>query len=146
MVIVAGMEPYLLIKSLHVIAVVAWFAGLFYAPRLFVYHVERPEAAAVFQVMEYKLLRYIMLPAAVLTWVFGLALIMQAPYLMQMGWVHAKLGLVLLLTAYHASLEFHRANLAAGRNTRSGKFFRLYNEIPTLLLVAIVFLAVAKPF
>lgn len=140
------MEPYLLVKALHIIAVVAWFAGLFYAPRLFVYHVERPEASPVLAVMEYKLLRYIMLPAALATWVLGLALIIQAPYLMQMGWVHAKLGLVLLLTGYHASLEFHRANLATGRNTRSGRFFRLYNEIPTLLLMGIVFLAVVKPF
>ncbi len=140
------MEPYLLLKALHVVAVVAWFAGLFYAPRLFVYHVERPEAADVFALMEYKLLRFIMLPAAVATWVFGLALLAKAPYLMEMGWVHAKLGLVMLLTAYHASLEYHRANLAAGRNIRSGRFFRLYNEIPTLLLVGIVFLAVVKPF
>jgi putative membrane protein len=139
-------DLYLTCKALHLISMVAWFAGLFYLPRLFVYHVERPEAAAMFQVMEHKLARFIMLPAAVSTALFGMAMVLISPEVMQMGWLHAKLGLVMLLVAYHISLEVHRLNLAAGRNRKSGRFFRLYNEIPTFLLIAIIFLAVLKPF
>ena len=140
------MTLYLVLKALHLISMVAWFAGLFYLPRLFVYHVEKPEAAPVLTTMEHKLARYIMLPAAVSTFVFGLAMILVSPDIMAMGWLHAKLGLVLLLVAYHISLEFHRLNLATGRNTKSGRFFRMYNEAPTLLLIGIIFLAVLKPF
>lgn len=137
---------YLTLKALHLISMVAWFAGLFYLPRLFVYHVEKPASAATFQLMEHKLARYIMLPAAIATATFGLGMVLVSPEVMQMGWLHAKLGLVMLLVAYHISLEVHRLNLAASRNTKSGKFFRLYNEIPTLLLIGIIFLAVLKPF
>jgi len=140
------MDLYLLFKALHIISMVAWFAGLFYLPRLFVYHVERPEAAAVLTVMEHKLARYIMLPAAISTALFGLVLILMVPELMQMGWLHAKLTLVLLLVGYHASLEHFRTQLKNGHNTKSGRFFRMYNELPTLLLLAIVILAVTKPF
>jgi protoporphyrinogen IX oxidase len=140
------MDTYLLFKALHIISMVAWFAGLFYLPRLFVYHVEHPEAAPTLTLMEYKLARYIMLPAAVSTAVFGLILILMAPDLLQMGWLHAKLGLVLLLVGYHASLEHFRLQLKHGHNTKSGRFYRMYNEAPTLLLLAIVILAVVKPF
>jgi protoporphyrinogen IX oxidase len=143
-------DIYLVLKTLHIVAMVAWFAGLFYAPRLFVYHVEseqnEPSAVKVLATMERKLLHYIMLPAALATWGLGLALLAKAPYLMSHGWVHAKLGLVLLLSAYHASLEFHRLNLAHGHNTKTSRFFRLYNEVPTVLLLLIVALAVIKPF
>lgn len=137
---------YLSLKALHLIAMVAWFAGLFYLPRLFVYHVEKPEAAEIFKVMEYKLSRFIMLPAALATLGCGVGIVVLNPEVMAMGWLHAKLTCVLLLVAYHASLELHRMNLASGRNGKSGRFFRLYNEIPTLLLVVIVFLAVLRPF
>lgn len=140
------MTLYLVLKALHLISMVAWFAGLFYLPRLFVYHVEKPEAAPVLSVMEYKLSRFIMLPAALGTFAFGLSMILISPEIMAMGWLHAKLGFVLLLVAYHASLELHRLNLATGRNTKSGRFFRMYNEVPTLILIAIIFLAVLKPF
>lgn len=140
------MELYFTLKALHIISMVAWFAGLFYLPRLFVYHVEHPKAAAVLAIMERKLAVYIMRPAALATWAFGILLILQSPDLMRMGWLHAKLGLVLLLTAYHISLEVHRLTLASGKSTKSGKFFRLYNEVPTLILIAVVFLAVFKPF
>ena len=140
------MDSYLLLKALHVISMVAWFAGLFYLPRLFVYHVEHPQAAATLTIMEYKLARYIMLPAALSTALFGLILILLHPDLLQMGWLHAKLGLVVLLVAYHASLEYLRQQLAQGTATRSGRFYRMYNELPTLLLLAIVILAVTKPF
>lgn len=140
------MDTYLLVKALHLVSMVAWFAGLFYLPRLFVYHVEHPEAAPTLTVMEHKLARYIMLPAALATAVFGLVLLLMVPDLLHMGWLHAKLALVLLLVAYHASLEVFRRHLKHGTNTRSGRFFRLYNELPTLLLLAIVLLAVTKPF
>lgn len=140
------MEIYFTLKALHLISMVAWFAGLFYLPRLFVYHVEHPEAAPVLTVMEYKLARYIMLPAALATFAFGLGLILMSPSILALGWLHAKLGLVVLLVIYHASLEWHRRNLAHGHNHKSGKFFRMYNEVPTFLLIAIIFLAVLKPF
>lgn len=139
-------QLYLILKALHLISMVAWFAGLFYLPRLFVYHVEKPESAATFRLMEYKLARFIMLPAAIATITFGIIMILISPEIMAMGWLHAKLGFVMLLIAYHISLELHRLNLASGRNRKSGKFFRYYNEIPTLILIAIIFLAVLKPF
>lgn len=140
------MTTYLVFKALHLISMVAWFAGLFYLPRLFVYHVEKPEAAGVLTLMEHKLARFIMLPAAISTFIFGLAMVLMSPEIMQMGWLHAKLGLVAFLVAYHISLEVFRADLRLGRNRKSGKFFRLYNEVPTLLLIGIIFLAVLKPF
>ena len=140
------MDAYLIFKALHLIAMVAWFAGLFYLPRLFVYHVERPEAAPTLTIMEHKLAVYIMRPAAAVTFICGIALILINPAVLEMGWLHAKLALVLLLVTYHATLEIHRAKLKTGRNTKSGRFFRMYNEIPTLLLIIIVFLAVLKPF
>jgi len=139
-------DTYLIFKSLHLISMVAWFAGLFYLPRLFVYHVENPKNAPMLQVMEYKLARFIMLPAAIGTLLFGMGMVAISPEVMQMSWIHAKLGCVLLVIAYHASLEFHRLNLASGRNRKSSKFFRLYNEVPTVLLIAIIFLAVIKPY
>jgi putative membrane protein len=140
------MTTYLIFKALHLIAMVAWFAGLFYLPRLFVYHVEKPQAAEIFKVMEFKLSRYIMLPAAIATLLFGVLMIAVDPSVFQMGWIHAKLTCVLLLVAYHASLEVHRMNLAEGASGKSGRYFRMYNEIPTILLVVIVLLAVLKPF
>lgn len=146
MVTLAAMSAYLLFKALHLITMVAWFAGLFYLPRLFVYMLEQPKAAPTLHLMAYKLSRYIMLPAALATWACGLGLLMQVPEAMQHGWLHAKLGLVMLLTAYQGSLEYFRLNLAGGRNKKSARFFRLYNEIPTLLLIAIICLAVFKPF
>lgn len=139
------MTLYLTFKALHLIAMVAWFAGLFYLPRLFVYQIESPTAAPTLILMQRKLARFIMLPAAIATAVFGLSMVVMSPEIMQMGWLHAKLGCVMLLAAYHASLEVHRLNLATGRNTKSSRFFRMYNEIPTVLLIAIILLAVLKP-
>ncbi|NBX86535.1 MAG: CopD family protein [Proteobacteria bacterium] len=141
------METYLILKTLHLISMVAWFAGLFYLPRIFVYLAESPPAAhPTLHTMARKLSHYIMLPAAAATWAFGLALMLSQPYLLQQGWLHAKLGLVLLLTAYQVSLEFFRLQLLQNPKTRSGKFFRYYNEVPTLLLITIITLAVFKPF
>lgn len=141
-----GYTLYLTFKALHLVAMVAWFAGLFYLPRLFVYQVEHPQAAPTLILMQRKLAVYIMRPALAATFVGGIGMIFLSPEILHMGWLHAKLTLVALLVAYHASLEWHHAALAAGRNRKSGRFFRLYNEVPTLLLVAIIVLAVFKPF
>lgn len=143
------MEPqnvYFFLKSFHLISMVAWFAALFYLPRLFVYMVEHPQAKPTLHIMAYKLSRYIMAPAMMSTWIFGLALLATQPYLLGMGWMHLKLTLVLALTAYHVSLEILRHQLEKNTCTKSGRFFRMYNEFPTLILITIVFLAVFKPF
>ncbi len=132
------------IKSLHIIFVVAWFAGLFYLPRLFVYHADAsdPISHDRFVVMERRLLLLASL-AAVLALVFGAML--AGPWL-KSGWLHAKLALVLILLGYHHSLAKLGRAFREGRNTRSAKWFRVYNEVPTLLLVAIVILVTVKPF
>lgn len=140
---------YLVLKALHIIAVVCWFAGLFYLPRLMVYAAETNDknTDALLITMQHKLLNYITTPSAVATFGFGLFLIMEnAGTYSDALWLHVKLLLVLVLIVYHAGLyHFHHA-FKAGRNTRSSRFFRIYNEIPTLILIAVVFLAVVKPF
>lgn len=140
------MTLYLTLKTLHIIAFTTWFAGLFYLPRLFVYHAENPKNGAIFLTMERKLLTYIMRPAALATILAGLAMIAHDQYLLNMGWLHAKLSLVFLLIAYHGTLERFAAHFARGKNTKSGTFFRCYNEVPSILLITIVALAVFKPF
>ncbi len=139
---------YDIIKALHLIAVIAWFAGLFYLPRLFVYHVDAPNKAAkeMLTTMERKLYQFIMMPAMAATWGFGIWLLVLNPGWLEFGWLHAKLTLVVLLTGYHHSLKYFHKQLAAGTCKRSGKFFRLWNEVPTLVLIAVVFLVLLKPF
>jgi len=139
-------NTYLTIKALHLIAVVAWFAGLFYLPRLFVYHLENPRAAAMFMLMERRLSLAIMTPAAIAAILCGIILLALNPAFLQQGWMHAKLGLVALLIAYHISLEAFRRRLAAGTCRQGARFFRFYNEVPTLFLILIVLLAVLQPF
>ena len=137
------------VKALHIIAMVCWFAGLFYLPRLFVYHAMSEDNTSIerFKVMERKLYRGISTPSMVLTIVFGFWLISYNPsgYL-AMGWLHAKLTLVALLVIYH----FYSGHLvkifAQDANTRSHVFYRWFNEAPVLILVAVVILAVVKPF
>jgi putative membrane protein len=134
------------IKSLHIIFVVAWFAGLFYLPRLFVYHAESTDAASNerFKVMERKLYRGIMTPCMVLALVFGAWLWLG--YGITGGWLHAKLVLVAVLVAYHFWLGRLRRDFAADANRRGHVFYRWINELPLVLLAAIVILAVMKPF
>ena len=134
------------IKSLHIIFVVAWFAGLFYLPRLFVYHAEASDAASIerFKVMERKLYRGIMTPCMVLTLVFGIW--MWLGYGFSGNWLHAKLVLVGLLVGYHFWLGRLTRDFAADANRHSHKFYRWINELPLLFLVAIVVLVVVKPF
>ncbi len=135
------------LKAFHVIFMVTWFAGLFYLPRLFVYHAmtEDPATAETFKVMERKLLIMMHLGGA-LTWIFGIALIALYPGFLQMGWMHAKLALVLLLAGYHFWCWRLVKVFAADGNTRSHVWYRWFNEAPTLGLIAIVLLAILKPF
>ena len=140
-------EGYAWIKALHVMAVIAWMAGLFYLPRLFVYHAKAEtsaEMARTFKVMERRLYRVIMMPAMVLAWVFGLLLIGAIG--LNHGWLHAKLLLVVVMTAYHFMLGRHLRRFANDGNEKPERYFRLINEVPTLLMVAIVVLVVVKPF
>jgi len=144
----AAAYPWL--KSLHIIAVIAWMAGLLYLPRLFVYHAEAPtgsDRAATFEIMERRLMRGIMLPALIMTYVFGM-LLARAPGVVEWhrGWIWAKLGLVLLLTVFHGLLEGWRRAFAGRRNVHSPRFYRIVNELPTLAMIAIVVLVVVKPF
>lgn len=142
------MTTYLWIKALHLIFLVAWFAGLFYIFRLFVYHVEhRGESnmAAAYSVMERKLLYIIMHPAMLLTLLFGVLLIAANPPVLQAGWFHAKLGLVLLLICYQILAGITHKRFVQGNYWLSEKACRIINEIPTLLLILIVILAVVKP-
>ena len=135
-------------KSLHVISVIAWMAGLFYLPRLYVYHVERPEADdALFQTMERRLIRAIMNPAMIATWFFGLALVFT-PGIVDWGqvWPWTKAAGVLAMTWFHHWCSVRRKELAAGTNTRTGRQYRIMNEVPTLLLVLIVVSVIARPF
>ncbi|MBB3964435.1 protoporphyrinogen oxidase HemJ [Rhizobium metallidurans] len=136
------------IKALHIIAVISWMAGLFYMPRLFIYHTDAEPGSVqseTFKVMERRLLKVIMNPAMMLTWIFGLYLSWSA-YGFQGGWLHAKIGLVVLLTAVH--VFFSRAAKAFERdeNRRSARYWRFMNEAPTVLMIAIVILVVVKPF
>ena len=141
---------YLWLKALHIIAVIAWMAGLLYLPRLYVYHAASPAGsnrAATFEIMERRLLRGIMLPAVVMTYAFGL-LLAAIPGVVdwRQGWIWAKLGLVLLLTLFHLLLEYWRRDFADGRFSHSPRFYRIVNELPTLAMIAIVVLVVIKPF
>ena len=135
------------LKAFHVIFVVTWFAGLFYLPRLFVYHVTTTDTLSLerFVVMERRLFG-IMTVGAALAAVFGLSMVMTAPAYAQMGWFHVKMPLVAVLIGYHAWCYFLLAALREGKNRRSERWFRLFNEAPALLLIAIVILAVVKPF
>jgi protoporphyrinogen IX oxidase len=143
------MNSYLLFKSLHLIAVISWMAGLLYLPRIFVYHVEnkeKKEAKDIFEVMERKLFFYIMRPAMIFTWIFGLILIyLNGIEIFSQLWMQIKIVLVVLLSVYNDYLGKCLVSLKNNSNTRSSKFFRIINEIPTVMLIFIVFLVIFKP-
>lgn len=139
---------YLWIKALHIIAVISWMAGLFYMPRLFIYHTDAEPGSAqseTFKVMERRLLKIIMNPAMMLTWIFGLYLAWSV-YGFQGGWLRAKIGLVVLLTGVHVFFSRAVRDFAADRNRRSARYWRFMNEAPTALMILIVILVVVKPF
>jgi putative membrane protein len=136
------------LKAFHIIAVVAWFAGLFYLPRLFVYHADaKPgsELSETLKVMEYRLLTAIMTPAMGMVWLTGLTLAYWMGAFSD-GWLHAKLALVFLLSGFQGALSRWTKDFAADRNTRPAKFYRIVNEVPTVFLILIVLLVVLKPF
>ncbi|KAF1056634.1 MAG: hypothetical protein GAK44_00145 [Pseudomonas delhiensis] len=139
---------YLWIKTFHIIAVVCWFAGLFYLPRLFVYHAmsEDSPSRERFCIMERKLYRGIMLPSMLLTLILGAWMLYLSPSWLSQGWLHAKLTLVFLLIGYHHACGAMLKRFARGENGRSHTFYRWFNEVPVLFLVAIVILVVVKPF
>ncbi len=139
---------YLWIKALHIIAMVCWFAGLFYLPRLFVYHAMSGDGPSRerFCVMERKLYRGIMLPSMLATLVFGIWLLQLNPDLLSQGWLHAKLALVVLLIGYHHVCGAMLKRFARGEQQRSHVFYRWFNEAPVLLLLAIVILVIVRPF
>ena len=143
------MNSYLLFKSLHLIAVVSWMAGLLYLPRIFVYYVENKEkklVTDVFEVMEKRLFYYIMIPAMIITWLFGLILIyLNGIEIFYQIWMQIKIVLVILLSVYNEYLGRCLFALKNSTNTRSAKFFRTINEIPTVILIIVVFLAIFKP-
>ena len=138
------------LKAFHVIAIIAWMAGLLYLPRLFVYHAATPkgsEQSETFKVMERRLLRYITTPAMLGAWAIGLWLAFSGVIDWKAdGWFHAKLTLVILLSAFHGAAAKWTKDFAADRNTRSPRFYRIANEIPTLLMIGIVLLVYVRPF
>ncbi|EKF75326.1 hypothetical protein A11A3_03179 [Alcanivorax hongdengensis A-11-3] len=137
------------LKAFHIIAMVCWFAGIFYLPRLFVYHAMAEDQASRerFKIMERKLYRGIMNPSMIVTLVLGIwMLALNWDYYKTQGWMHAKLALVVLLIGYHHMCLAYLKKFAADANTKSDRFFRIFNEVPVLLLVAIVILVVVRPF
>jgi putative membrane protein len=142
------MRMYEWVKALHVIAVIAWMAGMLYLPRLFVYHCDAEigsKQSETFKVMERRLLRAIINPAMAVTWLAGLYLAF-AGHWFSAGWLHGKLLLVIAMSALHGFLARFVKDFAADRNLRDKKFYRIINEVPTVLMVVIVILVVVKPF
>ena len=143
------MNAYLTFKALHLIAVISWMAGLLYLPRIFVYHTETIDnkgQSETFKLMEKRLYFYIMNPAMILSWIFGLLLIhAQGIISLSLLWMKIKIGLVIILTAYHFYLLAILKDFQIDNNTKSSKFFRIINEVPTLLLIIIIFVVVFKP-
>ena len=143
------MNGYLLFKSLHLIAVISWMAGLLYLPRIFVYHVENLKdlnSSSIFKTMERKLFFYIMTPAMILSWIFGLILISIIGFdIFFTLWIKLKLLFVVLLTLYHFYLSKLLADFNLDQNIKSSRFFRIINEVPTILLILIVFVVIFKP-
>lgn len=139
---------YLWIKAFHIIAVVCWFAGLFYLPRLFVYHAQSGDSISQerFTVMERKLYRGIMHPSLLATLALGISMLYMNPALLKAGWMHIKLTLLIFLIIYHFSLGVIYRRFAQGLNKKSHIFYRWFNELPVLFLIAIVLLAILKPF
>jgi putative membrane protein len=135
-------------KALHVIAVISWMAGMLYLPRLFVYHCEAEigsKQSETFKIMERRLLKAIINPAMVLTWILGLYLAWSGHWFAA-GWFHAKLTLVLIMSGVHGFLSARVRDFGQDKNTRSAKFYRIINEVPTVLMILIVILVIVKPF
>ena len=143
------MNTYFLFKSIHLIAVISWMAGLLYLPRIFVYHVEnyeKKETTDIFEIMEKRLYNYIMRPAMLFSWIFGIILIyINGLDVLFNIWIQIKLALVIILSGYHEYLGKCLTSLKNRTNTKSAKFYRYINEVPTILLILIVFVVIIKP-
>ena len=142
------MNLYLLFKSLHLIAVISWMAGLLYLPRIFVYHAqaEQDSQREIFKIMERKLYNYIMMPAMLLSWLFGLLLIHSLGFGIFLElWMQIKTVAVVILTYYHFSLGKYLNDFNLDNNQKTSKFFRIYNEIPTIILIVVIFVVIFKP-
>ena len=142
------MNTYLLFKSLHLIAVISWVAGLLYLPRIFVYHSEADHESqkTIFKTMERKLYNYIMMPAMLISWLFGILLIHNLGFsVFTELWMQIKTFAVVILTYYHFTLGKYLNDFAEENNQKTSKFFRLYNEIPTIILIVVIFVAIFKP-
>ena len=142
------MNLYLLFKSLHLIAVISWMAGLLYLPRIFVYHSEASHDSQkqVFKTMERKLYNYIMIPAMLLSWLFGILLIYSLGFnIFKEFWMQIKIVSVLILTHYHFILGRYLQDFATDSNRKSSRFYRIINEVPTIILIVVVFVVVFKP-
>lgn len=142
-------DLYLWVKAIHVIAIIAWMAGMLYLPRLYVYHAAADidaATSATFKVMERRLLRAITTPAMIVSLVTGAWLILMVPEHLNEGWLHAKIGLVAGMVAIHGMLARHRRLFADDQNRRSTLYFRILNEVPTALLVGIIILVIVRPF
>jgi len=139
---------YLWIKAFHVIAVIAWMAGMLYLPRLFVYHCETPKGSIqseTFKIMERRLLKAIINPAMIVTWVLGLYMAWDGGWY-KSGWLHGKLLLVLILSGLHGVYVRRLKEFAADKNNRPARYYRILNEVPTVLMIGIVVLVIVKPF
>jgi putative membrane protein len=139
---------YAWVKAFHLIAVISWMAGMLYLPRLFVYHSETQKGSIqsdTFKIMERRLLKAIINPAMIVTWILGLVLIWQGGWITS-GWLHAKFLLVIALSGVHGFLSKTVREFAADRNLRPARFYRMLNEVPTVLMIVIVILVIVKPF
>ena len=142
------MNFYLLLKSLHLVAVISWMAGLLYLPRIFVYHSEADHESQkrIFKIMEKKLYNFIMMPAMLLSWFFGILLIHSLGFsIFSELWMKIKTISVVILTYYHFTLGNYLDDFAIDNNQKSSRFFRIYNEIPTIILIVVIFVAIFKP-
>ena len=142
------MNLYLLFKSFHLVAVISWMAGLLYLPRIFVYHSEAKHESQkdVFKIMERKLYNYIMMPAMLLSWLFGVLLIHSLGFAVFAElWIQVKIISVIILTYYHFLLGKYLNDFAIDKNEKTSKFFRIYNEIPTIVLIVVIFTVIFKP-
>ena len=142
------MSFYLLFKSLHLIAVISWMAGLLYLPRIFVYHTEAIHESQkdIFKIMEKKLYNYIMIPAMLLSWLFGILLIYSLGLtVFSELWMQIKIIAVIILTLYHFTLGKYLNDFATNNNEKTSRFFRIYNEIPTIILIVVIFAVIFKP-
>ena len=142
------MNLYLFFKSLHLIAVISWLAGLLYLPRIFVYHSEANHESQkeIFKTMERKLYNYIMMPAMLLSWLFGILLIQNLGFtVFSELWMQIKITSVIILTYYHFTLGKYLNDFALNNNQKTSRFFRIYNEIPTIILIVVIFVVIFKP-